>query len=397
MTLPLPVPLPAAQSGRPRILVRGVNWLGDAVMTTPALLRLREAFPQGHIALLTPEKLADLWQHHAAVDTVFAFAPQEPPWVLGRQLAEAGFDVGLAFPNSFRSALELWWARLPMRVGYGHGGRGLLFTHRVRRRPEWRPMRKLKSAQIRELTALSGASTRRDTDFPARAHHLYDYLDLVAALGADPAPLAPRLFVAPTELEHVRRRFRLEPDRADVPPLVGLNPGAAFGAAKRWLPDHFIETAVAVHARVPCRWLILGGPEDRSLSRWLAIKLAQSLRPKGPRAPRQANSRESVIHVAGKTSLRELMACLALCRAVLTNDTGPMHVAAAVGTPVVVPFGSTSPALTAPGRPDDPAHRLLVGRAPCAPCFRRECPVDFRCLKSITPGQAAAALLELLA
>jgi heptosyltransferase-2 len=369
-----------------------VNWLGDAVMSTPALLRLREAFPRGHIALVTPEKLAELWRHHAAVDTVFAFTPQEPPWSIGRQLAAAGFDVGLAFPNSLRSALELWWARLPMRVGYGGGGRGLLLTHRVRRRPEWRSMRKLKPEEIRALTRASGVEARRDAAFPARAHHLHDYLDLVAAVGADSTPLAPRLFVAPAEIEQARRRFHLEPVG---PPLVGLNPGAAYGPAKRWPPDRFIETAVAVHARTPCRWLILGGPDDRGLSRWLAIKLAQSLRPRDASAP-ATHSRELVIHVAGKTSLRELMACLILCRALLTNDTGPMHVAAAVGTPVVAPFGSTSPLLTAPGLPGASPHRLLPGRAPCAPCFRRECPLDFRCLKSVTPDQAAAALLELL-
>ena len=102
----------------------------------------------------------------------------------------------------------------------------------------------------------------------------------------------------------------------------------------------------------------------------------------------------SVVNLAGKTSLRELMALLKLCRVLLTNDSGPMHVAAALGTPVVVAFGSTSPELTGPGLPGDPSHHLLKANAPCAPCFRRACPIDFRCMTGINVGGAVEGVLQ---
>jgi heptosyltransferase-2 len=105
----------------------------------------------------------------------------------------------------------------------------------------------------------------------------------------------------------------------------------------------------------------------------------------------------SVTSLAGQTTLAELMGALALCRVVITNDTGPMHLAAALGVPVVVPFGSTSPELTGPGLPGDPRHHLLLGEAPCAPCFLRHCPADFRCMQSVSVDRAVHAALEALA
>lgn len=382
----LPPPPPA------RILVRGVNWLGDAVMTTPALLRLREAFPTAHIAMLTPEKLADLWLRHPAVDAIHAFAPHETPRQIAAQLRQEGFDASIAFPNSHRSALELWWARIPLRIGYAGHGRGWLLTHPVRRRATSVRMRKLSVRAVRHLTHAEGAGAPHG-DFPSTAHHLHDYLELTAILGASAEPIPPRLTVSDAEIQQVRERFRLLPDDGQRGPLVGINAGAEYGPAKRWPADRFLEAAAWVHQRLACRWVILGGTADRSLSRWLALKLAQAIAPKGVDT---GGSQESVIHVAGKTSLRELCAVLSTCEVLLTNDTGPMHVGAAVGTRVVVPFGSTSPTLTAPGLPGDPRHRLVRGQAPCAPCFRRECPIDLRCLLSIAPETVGAHLLALL-
>ena len=106
------------------------------------------------------------------------------------------------------------------------------------------------------------------------------------------------------------------------------------------------------------------------------------------------NPQSAILNLAGQTSLRELMALLKLCRVLLTNDTGPMHVAAALGTPVVVPFGSTSPELTGPGLPGDPRHRLLKSDAPCSPCFLRECPIDFRCMNGISVERVVEAVLS---
>jgi heptosyltransferase-2 len=162
--------------------------------------------------------------------------------------------------------------------------------------------------------------------------------------------------------------------------LLGLNPGAEYGPAKRWPAERFAAVARAVSRKHGnCAWLAFGGAGDWQLCGDIA-RLAG----------------EGVMNLAGKTSLRQLMALLKLCRVVLTNDSGPMHVAAALGTPVVVPFGSTSPELTGPGLPGDPRHRLLKSTAPCSPCFRRLCPIDFRCMTGITPDHVTASLLQLL-
>jgi len=163
--------------------------------------------------------------------------------------------------------------------------------------------------------------------------------------------------------------------------FLGLNPGAEYGPAKRWPAENFAVVAREVSRKIGnCVWLAFGGPGDEEVCSRIA-RLAGS----------------SVLNLAGKTSLRQLMALLKLCRVVLTNDTGPMHIAAAVGTAVVVPFGSTSPELTGPGLPGDTRHRLIQSAVPCSPCFRRVCPIDFRCMTGITPGRVAEAVLQAIA
>ena len=163
-------------------------------------------------------------------------------------------------------------------------------------------------------------------------------------------------------------------------PVFGLNPGAEYGPAKRWPVERFIAAAQEIQNRTNCVWLIFGGQNDKAV----ADKIQSAI----------GNRQSAILNFAGKTSLRELMSLLKLCRVLLTNDSGPMHVAAALGTPVVVPFGSTSPELTGPGLPGDPRHRLLKSDAPCSPCFLRECPIDFRCLNGISVERVVEAVLE---
>src|ERR1017187_1524015 len=128
-------PLPSADPSLRRIIVRGVNWLGDAVMTTPALQRLREALPDAHIALLTHEKLADLWQHHPSLNSIITFSPGESPWSVARRLRAENFQAALVLPNSPRSALEVWLARIPQRIGYARPWRNRLLTQPLAPRP----------------------------------------------------------------------------------------------------------------------------------------------------------------------------------------------------------------------------------------------------------------------
>lgn len=372
-----------------RILVRGVNWLGDAVLSTPALLRLRAAQPRAHISILTDVKLADLWQHHPAVDSVLTFANGESIWTVASKLRAKNFQIGLVLPNSPRSALEVWLARIPQRVGYAGRGRSWFLTDAIPRSPGTVEMRKRSIREIQRLIASNLKQPPRQ--FPATAHHLHHYLYLVSHLGASPEPVAPQIYVTAEEVQEFCRRFRI-PER-ETGPRLGLNPGAEYGPAKRWPAERFAAAAIDIHRRTQGRWLIFGGQADSSLAAQIAETINRASRPQG--FPEPESSPAAALNLAGQTTLRELCAGLKVCQVALTNDTGPMHLAAAVGTPVIVPFGSTSPELTGPGLPGDPRHHLLKARVPCSPCFRRECPIDFRCMNDIGVEQVVETVLKL--
>jgi heptosyltransferase-2 len=375
-----------------RILIRGVNWLGDAVMTTPALQRLREAHPNSRITLLTHQKLADLWQGHPSLNSVLTIAASESVWSVAQRLRKQNFNTALVLPNSPRSALEVWLAKIPQRIGYARPWRNWFLTQVVPSREDRVVMRKRSVAEINRLInntqhapvlrSAFGEGGTRNT-YPQNAHQLHEYLNLTSALGASITPIAPELRVAPSELESVAPRFGLKPD---IEPIFGLNPGAEYGPAKRWPSERFVSAAVEIQRQTKCHWLILGGPADLSIAQEIDIGIQKALVKTGGAA--------MPINLAGKTTLRELCVLLKMCRVVLTNDSGPMHVAAAVGTPVVVPFGSTSPELTGPGLPGDAYHQLLTANAPCSPCFLRTCPIDFRCMTGISVDRVVQAVLR---
>ncbi len=371
-------PNPPRAPADEKILVRGVNWLGDAVLSAPALQRLREAKPRARITLLAPEKLAGLWQGQSFLDDLLLFSPGDNLWQTARRLRARQFSAAVAFPNSLRAALELWLAGIPQRAGYARPGRTLFLTNPLPPRPGATPMRRRSSGEIRRLAA--GGQT--PPPLPPSAHHLYDYLRLVAALGASAEPLPPRITISQEEAEKTAARLGLPAARPDRP-FLGLNPGAAYGPAKRWPVESFIAAGIAIHRATECRWIIFGGPSDREIAHFISTGLGQHL----PSQP--------VINLAGQTTLRELAAALKSCRLLLTNDSGPMHLAASLGTPVVVPFGSTSPEMTGPVW----SAGAQILRAPgiaCSPCFRRECPIDFRCMKGIAPEAVVAAALRAL-
>lgn len=376
-----PEPAENSPAAPRRVVVRGVNWLGDAVMTTPALLRLRERFPAAHLTLLTPAKLAELWPGHPAVDAVWPLAPGEPPWRVGRRLRAGWFDLGLVFPNSPRSAWEMWFGRVPRRVGFAGQWRRWLLTEVVLRPPDYVPMRKRTPAEVRRcLTAVDTAAPGTPAVSP-RAHQLFHYLHLVAQVGARPEPLSPRLELTAAERAEARElvsRLAGGLELSADQPWVGLNAGAEYGPAKRWPAERFVAVARAVSRATGARWLILGGPNDRELAATLHRELPEA------------------VNLAGRTRLRELMQVLSVCALLLTNDTGPMHLAAALGTPVVALFGSTSPELTRPGLPGDPRHEVLRAPVPCAPCFLRVCPVDFRCMHALSVEMVTQAVLRRL-
>jgi heptosyltransferase-2 len=367
-----------------KVLVRGVNWLGDAVMTTPALQRLHEHWPGAHITVLTPAKLADLWRHHPHVHDVLSVESGDSPWTVSKRLRNTSFDLALVLPNSPRSALEVFLGRIPRRVGYARGWRNWMLTDCVSSRAEEVKMRKRTVPEIRSLIANAARSTKQ-TEYPHRAHHVFQYLHLVEALGAPGLPTSPFIMVQDEEISDVVSEFLRGVDQQAG--CLGLNPGAEYGPAKRWPAERFAAAAIQVHDRTQCAWVLLGGRGDAPLTGEIHAMLNRQ-RPGMP-----------VADLAGRTSLRQLAALLSHCRSVLTNDSGPMHLAAALGTPVVALFGSTSPELTAPGNPLSPTsqHRSIRNRVPCSPCFLRECPIDFRCMNGLEVREVADAVLSTLA
>jgi heptosyltransferase-2 len=377
------------------ILVRGVNWLGDAVMTTPALQRLRERFPRAQITLLTHQKLKDLWGNHPSFDRLLIFAAEENPWSIARRLRPEHFDLALVLPNSPRSALETWLARIPQRVGYARPGLNWLLTQRVPRRAGHIEMHKRSTREIKSLIASHTENAKGNAppaaDSSSVQHHLYQYLHLTTALGANPLALSPLLTITSEEVEVVRSRFLSEINPRH--PILALNPGAEYGPAKRWPLERFVTAAREVQQRTNCTWLLLGGPLDVPLAS--QIHSALSSMPREERGLSSSPHPRSVL-LAGQTTLRELMGLLKLSRVLVTNDSGPMHVAGALGTPVVAPFGSTSPGLTAPGLPGEKRHRILTANAPCSPCFLRSCPIDFRCMTGIGVEQVVKSVLGVL-
>jgi heptosyltransferase-2 len=374
------------------LLVRGVNWLGDAVMTTPALRRLREHLPEARISLLTPEKLSQLWRHYPALDEILTIQPGEKLWSISGRIRAKQFDVALILPSSPRSALEARLGRIPRRIGYAQPWRSWLLTEAVAPRPGRLVMPRRSVSEVRALTAGTGKSNpipdRRSFSLGDSAHQIHDYLHLVSRLGANPAPLTPELEIMPAEIQEAADGVLAKVSKGvqstrpgEAPVWLGLNPSAAYGPAKCWPAENFATVAREISGRVKNSfWLIFGGPNDWELCERIA----------------QGVGGRQIANFAGQTSLRELMVLLKLCRVLLTNDSGPMHVAAALGTPVVVPFGSTSPDLTGPRWAGGLRHHLLKGDAPCSPCFRRTCPIDFRCMTGITVERVTVALLQAL-
>ncbi len=365
------------------LLIRGVNWLGDAVMSTPALLRLREARPDARIVLLTGEKLRELWAGHPAIDEVITFREGESVFRVGRRLRSLGAGTALILPNSPRSALECWLGRIPRRIGYARPWRTWMLTDKVPPRAGEVVMNKRSAYEARLLIETGIEITR--PPLPAEAHHMFQYLALTGRLGAELEPCAPRIAVSDEALADVSGKFGASVRGGRSRPLVGINPGAEYGPAKRWPRERFVESAVALDQSRGCDWWVFGGPAERELADGIVATLRDRL-----------GRDRKIESLAGRTSLGELCAALKTIDVLLTNDTGPMHVAAAVGTPVVAIFGSTSPELTGPGMPGDSRHQLVREAPACAPCFQRECPLDFRCMTGIAVERVVRALAAAL-
>ena len=357
-------PESAIDSRDTRIVVRATNWIGDSVMTMPAVQRLRELAPRAYIAVLCPGKLTDLWRHNPYINEIIPF---------GRkldidELRTREFDAAVIFPNSLRSAWECKRAGIPRRIGFAGHWRRFLLTDVVHQSHSERASYK----------TLSVAGTKfRVKAFRSLRHQSEHYLDIIAHLGGNRDPAPPRIRLAIEEMPALNKFLR-----DDGRPVFAINPGAEYGPAKRWPADRFAETAIKVSEFVDARWLIVGGRGDAEIAGKIEARLREA-----------RMDDNTVINVAGRTTLLDLCALLRFSKLLLTNDTGPMHIAAAFGTPTISIWGSTSPELTGPLSP-----RSVIIRQPveCSPCFLRKCPIDFRCMDRIQVGEVVSAVLKQL-
>jgi len=323
-----------------RILVRVPNWLGDAVLSLPAVRDVRRNFPGARLEVLSRPRVAPLYGAMSEVDAI-----RESQGMRADVDAVRGaFDAAVLLPNSFASALSMWRAGIPERWGYATDLRRPLLT----RGP-------------RVPASVRGRS------------QVYYYRAMLAGVGLDVSTEADPSLRCPDDWA-ARGASRLGAAEAS---WIGLNPGAFFGSAKRWVPERYAAAGELLARDMGARVAILGGADERPLGEAIAASM---------RAP--------VRMLCGETTLPELVGVLSRLRLLVTNDSGPMHVAAALGVPVVAVFGPTDWRETAPvGH----RHRLVREPVHCSPCMLRECPIDHRCMTRIPADRVVDEARALLA
>jgi lipopolysaccharide heptosyltransferase II len=338
-----------------KLLVRATNWLGDAVMSIPALREVRRSFSGWEIVVLARPWVADLYRREDFCDRILTYentshhAGMSGKLRLAGELRREGFDCAVLLQNAFDAALLAWAARIPRRIGYSRDGRRALLTEAV--------------------------AVPRPGEIPA--HQRYYYLELLRRCG-----LMDRL----PECREIRLSGAAEAaasgralwGRFDLPAgrWIGVSPGAAFGGAKRWLPERFAESAARLSAELDAEIAVFGSAAEAELCESVAA-----------RAGGRGHS------LAGKTTLAEFIDLAATCSVYLTNDSGPMHVAAALGVPTVAIFGATDPVATGP---TGDWARIIREPVDCSPCLLRECPIDHRCMTRVESAAVVAEARALL-
>ncbi|HJW38475.1 MAG TPA: lipopolysaccharide heptosyltransferase II [Candidatus Udaeobacter sp.] len=318
-----------------RILIRSSNWLGDAVMSAQAVRAIKNGRPDAQVTIAAPTKIAPMWKLVSEVNEIIPISSRSLLRSVRLIRQRAHFDAAILFPNSLRVALESWVSGIPRTVGYrGHRRRWLLSQTVPEPRKPGPP-----------------------------EHHSFRFLRIARECGAETSNAKP---ATSNQLSAI----------GNQPLRIGLCPGAEYGPAKRWLPERFAEVASKISAQSSVHWVLFGTKNDAVIGDQIAAAID-----------------DHCVNRIGKTTLDQLINELQKCRLLLTNDTGTMHLAALLGVPVVAIFGSTEPRLTGPlGN----GHIILRHHVECSPCFLRECPIDFRCMKAVSTQEVADAVLSIL-
>lgn len=338
-----------------KVLVRATNWLGDAVMSIPALREIRRVYPNADIVILARQWVADLYAREDFCDRILVYDHQgRHAGALGKlrlanELRRERFDEAILLQNAFDAALLAFLARIPVRIGYARDARGILLTESV---PAPAP----------------GAIAE---------HQRFYYLELLRRAGRiDTLPECADIQLGGIEAAATAGRKRWVNRGLPEGPWVGVSPGAAYGGAKRWLPERFAGAARSLANQLGANIAVFGSPAEAELCQAIAA-----------RAGAGAHS------LAGQTSLAEFIELAATCSVYLTNDSGPMHVAAALGLPTVAVFGATDHVATGPSAS---WAKVVRHQVECSPCMLRECPIDHRCMTAVTADEVVAEALVLL-
>ena len=320
-----------------KILIRGTNWIGDAILTLPAVASIRATYPNAHISILAKPWVADIYKLFSDLDETIIYENKfdTPAGVfrLAKKLKEGNFDAAILLQNAIEAAIIALAARIPLRAGYDSDARGLLLTHRVRRTKEIR-----------------------------QAHQIDYYLEMVKDLGCVPVTREMHLEtkINPVEAQKVFKQFIPETKKM----IIGMAPGATYGAAKKWFPERFAKLADRLDESFSIQAMILGGNGDKKTAQEIANMATVKL-----------------INLAGETTLREAVHLISQCRLFISNDSGLMHIAGALNVPTIAIFGSTNPVTTSPA-----GNKSIIVRkeVSCSPCLKETCPTDFRCMKLIS-------------
>jgi heptosyltransferase-2 len=334
------------------ILIRSANWVGDAIMTTPTIRAVRKNFPRATISILAKPWVAPIFRHNPYIDDIILYDTEGRhrkllgKLRLSKDLRRKKLDLAILMQNAFEAALLAYLARIPNRLGYNTDGRRLLLTHSIRLDPALKQGHQIDYY----LGILKGASLKLD---------------------------GRELNLVVTEEEQIRAQDILRSQgtvREEL--LIGMNPGATYGTAKRWFPERYAALCNRLRESFGARILILGGPSEGELGQRISEMIGKGS-----------------INLCGRTNLREAMALIRRCNLFVTNDSGLMHVAAALDVPSVAIFGSTNPITTGPS-----SRRSRMVRAPvhCSPCLKAECPEDHRCMREINVNMVFAAADSLL-
>jgi len=326
-----------------KLLIRATNWVGDAIMALPALRTIRERFRGAEIAILARPYVADLYREQHVCDVLIPYDPDGTRAGLGgrermaRELHERGFDTALLLQNAFDAAWLAWRAGIPERIGYARDGRSLLLTKAVK--------------------------VPRAGEIPT--HEVFYYLELLRRAGwIEAFPQIDRIQFDISERNRERGLgLLLQEGARPQARRIAVSAGASYGAARCWPAERFAETANRLSAETDADVVLFGTAGESAVTSAIAEKL-----------------RRPPVDLTGKTTIEELPGALSQCHLFIGNDSGVMHVAAAVGLPVVGIFGPTDPLGTAPVTP----RRTIVQEKPyCSPCFLRRCPTDHRCMTNI--------------